>query len=75
MFTHLEIGTDRFIVQQLSVHSEVPGRFTGLSKAEAEQLLDWLERNGFPPYRVLLEEAGFALERLAEMRSPVGMYP
>jgi CheY-like chemotaxis protein len=38
----------------------------GLTKAAAEELLDWLEAHGYPPAEVALDEAGGFSVRLAE---------
>jgi hypothetical protein len=69
MFTNQEFRRDRPIVRCLRVHSGIPARITGLSKVEAERILDWLEVSGFPPFRVSLDEEGFALECLTELPS------
>jgi DNA-binding response OmpR family regulator len=37
-----------------------PRWVSGLTKAEAEDLLDWLEANGYPPAELSLREDGFA---------------
>jgi hypothetical protein len=53
--------------------------YRGLTKPEAEELLDWLERNGYDHGPLYVQKEGFAVEakvwRLARQEVPVRHAP